>query len=31
MEEIAAVFAESGYSRLPVYHKDVDGHRGRDP
>ena len=24
MEEIAAVFAESGYSRLPVYHKDVD-------
>ena len=24
MEEIAATFAESGYSRLPVYHKDVD-------
>ena len=24
MDEIAAVFAESGYSRLPVYHKDVD-------
>ena len=24
MEEIAAVFAESGYSRLPVYHKDVN-------
>ena len=24
IEEIAAVFAESGYSRLPVYHKDVD-------
>ena len=24
MDDIAAVFAESGYSRLPVYHKDVD-------
>ena len=24
MEEIAAVFAESGYSRLPVYHEDID-------
>ena len=24
VDEIAAVFAESGYSRLPVYHKDVD-------
>ena len=24
MDEIAATFAESGYSRLPVYHKDVD-------
>ena len=24
MDEIAAIFAESGYSRLPVYHKDVD-------
>ena len=24
MDEIAAAFAESGYSRLPVYHKDVD-------
>ena len=24
MEEIAKVFAESGYSRLPVYHEDVD-------
>ena len=24
MEEIASVFAESGYSRLPVYHEDMD-------
>ncbi len=24
MEEIAAAFAESGYSRLPVYHEDID-------
>ena len=24
MEEIAKIFAENGYSRLPVYHKDVD-------
>ena len=24
MEEIAAVFAESGYSRLPVYHDTID-------
>jgi len=24
MEDIAAAFAESGYSRLPVYHEDVD-------
>lgn len=24
MEEIAKVFAESGYSRLPVYHDDID-------
>ena len=24
MEEIARVFAENGYSRLPVYHEDVD-------
>ena len=24
MEDIAAAFVESGYSRLPVYHKDVD-------
>ena len=24
MEEIARTFAESGYSRLPVYHEDID-------
>ena len=24
MEEVARVFAESGYSRLPVYHEDMD-------
>ena len=24
MDEIARVFAESGYSRLPVYHEDID-------
>jgi len=24
MEDVAKVFAESGYSRLPVYHKDID-------
>lgn len=24
MEEIAALFAENGYSRLPVYHEDID-------
>ena len=24
MEEIAQAFAESGYSRLPVYHEDID-------
>ena len=24
MEEIAHIFAESGYSRLPVYHEDMD-------
>ena len=24
MDEIAAVFAENGYSRLPVYHEDID-------
>lgn len=24
MEEVARVFAESGYSRLPVYHEDID-------
>ena len=24
MEEIASAFAESGYSRLPVYHEDID-------
>jgi len=24
MEETAGIFAESGYSRLPVYHKDID-------
>lgn len=24
MDEIAKVFAESGYSRLPVYHEDID-------
>ncbi len=24
MEEIASAFAESGYSRLPVYHEDMD-------
>ena len=24
MEDIAAAFAESGYSRLPVYHEDLD-------
>ena len=24
MEDIAAAFAESGYSRLPVYHEDID-------
>ena len=24
MEEIARAFAESGYSRLPVYHEDID-------
>ena len=24
MEEIAKIFAENGYSRLPVYHEDID-------
>ena len=24
MEELAALFAENGYSRLPVYHEDID-------
>lgn len=24
MDEIAAIFAENGYSRLPVYHEDID-------
>lgn len=24
MDEVAKIFAESGYSRLPVYHEDVD-------
>lgn len=24
MDEVGAVFAESGYSRLPVYHEDID-------
>ena len=25
MDDIAQAFAESGYSRLPVYHEDIDG------
>ena len=28
MEEIAKIFAENGYSRLPVYHKDIDNING---
>lgn len=24
MEEIAALFAETGYSRIPIYHETVD-------